>query len=144
MKRLSAEKFREIYSMVTRLCVEVLVVKDGKLLLTKRAIEPYLGMWHFPGGTVMYGELLEETVRRKAAEELGIEVVIDRMLGYLEYPEMAKLSDGGWAIGVVFKTRWISGDIKLNNEAVEFGWYDTVPENMIAVQSNFMKKNEWK
>lgn len=44
-----------------------------KALLTKRAIEPYVGMWAFPGGFINVEETADECARRKLKEEAGLE-----------------------------------------------------------------------
>ncbi|WP_286863069.1 MULTISPECIES: NUDIX hydrolase [Sphingobacterium] len=43
-----------------------------KLLLTKRAIEPYLGKWAFPGGFIREDETADECALRKLSEEAGL------------------------------------------------------------------------
>lgn len=55
--------------------------KNGKILLTKRAIKPYLGWWDLPGGFINYGESAEKALSREIKEELGIEIEIKRFLG---------------------------------------------------------------
>lgn len=44
-----------------------------KILLTKRAIEPYIGMWAFPGGFINVDETADDCARRKLKEEAGLE-----------------------------------------------------------------------
>lgn len=46
-----------------------------KILLTKRAIEPYIEMWAFPGGFINIDETADECARRKLKEEAGLESV---------------------------------------------------------------------
>lgn len=46
-----------------------------KVLLTKRAIEPYLGQWAFPGGFINLEETADSCARRKLAEEAGLKAV---------------------------------------------------------------------
>ncbi len=48
---------------------------EGKLLLTRRAIEPGLGMLDLPGGFVEPMEKAEGAVVREINEELGIKVI---------------------------------------------------------------------
>ena len=48
--------------------------KEGKLLLTRRAIEPGLGMLDLPGGFVEPMEKAEDAVVREIHEELGVKV----------------------------------------------------------------------
>ncbi len=53
----------------------------GRLLLGRRAIEPYLGMWDTLGGFLHEGEDLEDGLRRELLEETGLEVEPISFLG---------------------------------------------------------------
>jgi ADP-ribose pyrophosphatase YjhB (NUDIX family) len=64
--------------------VGAVVVKDGSLLMVRRAHDPYAGRWSIPGGTLEYGEYLTDAVRREVLEETGIEVDVGDLLGILE------------------------------------------------------------
>ncbi|MGE8426591.1 MAG: NUDIX hydrolase [Sphingobacterium sp.] len=44
-----------------------------KVLLTKRAIEPFLGKWAFPGGFIQEEETAEDCALRKLHEEAGLQ-----------------------------------------------------------------------
>ena len=54
-------------------CVDVAVIARGSVLLVKRNDSPAKGEWWFPGGRVYKGELMKDTAKRKALEEVGIE-----------------------------------------------------------------------
>ncbi len=43
-----------------------------KVLLTKRAIEPFLGKWAFPGGFIQEDENADDCALRKLQEEAGL------------------------------------------------------------------------
>lgn len=60
------------------------VVHDGALLLVRRRQPPGVGRWSVPGGRVHRGETLHEAVVREVAEETGLEVAVDRFLGWTE------------------------------------------------------------
>ena len=59
-------------------------LRDGELLLVRRGRGPAAGEWSVPGGRVQVGEELHEAVVREVAEETGIEVVVERFLGWVE------------------------------------------------------------
>ena len=56
------------------------IVADGAILLVQRGHEPQLGRWSVPGGRQEPCETLEETARREAYEETGLEVRIGEEL----------------------------------------------------------------
>ena len=63
----------------------VIVGRDGRLLLGKRAKDPFRGWWEVPGGFVERGEHPAEATVREVREELGIDVVLTGLVGiYLE------------------------------------------------------------
>jgi len=58
--------------------------RADRLLLIRRGRGPAQGEWSVPGGRVELGETLHEAVVRETAEETGLEVVVDRFLGWVE------------------------------------------------------------
>ncbi len=49
-------------------------MRDGKVLLVKRAHMPGLGLWAIPGGRVNPGETLQDAAAREILEETGITI----------------------------------------------------------------------
>ena len=64
----------------------VAVVKnnDGAVLLTKRAIPPYLGKWVMPGGKIDLGEPITAALKREVREEVGLEVHVEGLIDIFE------------------------------------------------------------
>lgn len=67
-----------------QLCVGAIVIRDEHLLLIRRGQAPGEGLWSFPGGRVEAGETLAEAVVRETAEETGITVVCEQLVGWVE------------------------------------------------------------
>jgi 8-oxo-dGTP diphosphatase len=64
--------------------VGAVAVRDDALLLIRRGRGPAAGEWSVPGGRVEMGETLHVAVVREVLEETGLEVVVDRFLGWVE------------------------------------------------------------
>ncbi len=134
-------EFDAIFSKVPRLCVELIVRTPDGIVLTKRNIEPCKGQWHYPGGTVFFGEMVTDTVRRVAKDELGVGVKIDKLLGYKEYPKMFADGYKGWPVGIVFEVSVVSGELKNVDQADAIGYFKSVPENTIPDHADYLNKN---
>ena len=84
-QRLPFEEYKQIYSRVPRFCVDLIIqTKDG-VILTKRDIEPYRGMWHLPGGTLLLRESINSAAKRIAKDEVGIKIKVEKQLGLMEF-----------------------------------------------------------
>ena len=54
--------------------IGVLILKDGKILMSKRKRSHGAGEYNFPGGHLEHGESFEECAKRETFEEAGIEI----------------------------------------------------------------------
>lgn len=62
------------------------IPRDGdRILLTRRAINPSIGKWTFPGGFVEWGEAVEAAAVRETLEETGLHVALDGLVGVYSY-----------------------------------------------------------
>ncbi len=66
------------------LCVGAVVVRDGDILLIRRASPPGRGRWSLPGGRVQAGESLAEAARRELEEETGLAGEVGKAVGWTE------------------------------------------------------------
>jgi ADP-ribose pyrophosphatase YjhB (NUDIX family) len=62
-------------------CANGIVVREGRILLGRRAHAPWRGLWGSPGGFCEHGEHPAETVVREVREETGLDVQIEDYLG---------------------------------------------------------------
>lgn len=104
----------------------LLIIKDGKILMTKRKSELGNGEYGTVGGHVDFGEHPAAAAAREAKEELGIEV------GNTEFLDCASvIKYGKHYIDISFTAEIISGIPEiLEPEKIEsVGWYslDALP-----------------
>jgi ADP-ribose pyrophosphatase YjhB (NUDIX family) len=97
-----------------------LVVRDGRLMLTRRARQPYEGMWDVPGGFVEPLEHPEQAVRRELLEETGLEVEVGPLIGVFTdvYGE-----DGVATFNLYYSASVLSGDERPADDVSEIGWF---------------------
>ena len=67
--------------LILRPAAYALIIHDGKLLLLKMR---HTGKYHLPGGGINIGERMEETLKREAQEETGIEIDVVRFAYFEE------------------------------------------------------------
>lgn len=60
--------------------VGAVIVRQGCVLLVRRATEPLKGEWSVPGGVLELGEKLHDGVRREVLEETGLEIEPQQVL----------------------------------------------------------------
>ncbi len=107
------------------LAVGAVVVRDGKVLLAKRAGEPGRGLWSLPGGAVHPGEELKAAVVRELREECGIEVAVEEAAEVIE--RMIPDAEGRLRYHYVildYRAKWLQGDLSPSEEVEEARWVD--------------------
>ncbi len=134
------EEFKAIYSKVPRLCVDLVIKTEKGVLLTFRTKNGYENQWHLPGGTIYYRERAEDAVKRVAMEELGIDVVINKFAGYLEYFSEVKERGFGYTVTLVFICKPINSEFKLDDQTEKVEFFDKIPDNTISEQKVFLEQ----
>jgi 8-oxo-dGTP diphosphatase len=107
-------------------CVDGVFVKDGKILLLKRDVEPFKGSWHVVGGHVEEDESLKAAVKREFKEETGLDIAVGDVID-------ARLEETFDRIKVIvaFEVKSAEGEIRLNSENAAYGWFDEVPRESV-------------
>ncbi|MHA1959664.1 MAG: NUDIX domain-containing protein [Candidatus Thorarchaeota archaeon] len=96
------------------------VVTDGKrVILVKRAREPFKGEWVFPGGFVEYDETVEDAAIREVLEETGVTVELQEILGVYSAPDRDPREHH---VNVVFVGKPIEGEPRGGDDAAEAEW----------------------
>ena len=111
-----------------------IIIKNQKILVAKRASEPFKGEWDFLGGFAQKGETPEEAHRREIKEELGVDCKVI-FLG--AFPGTASYKEYSFpAVGFAYLTE-IKGKIKLNKkENSKLAWVPISKLKTIAFDSN--------
>jgi len=103
-----------------RPCVTAVIGDTDRVLLTRRAVQPGLGLWDLPGGFMEPGEHPEQALAREICEELGVGLKSTELLGF--YPDVYGKEDIH-ILNIVFCCR-IEGEMVLcEKEFQEIRWF---------------------
>jgi 8-oxo-dGTP diphosphatase len=109
------------------LAVSAAILRDGKLLVVRRARKPALNLYTFPGGAVELGETLNEAAKREVAEETALTIEPVALAGHRE--AVARDTQGAVKrhfVILCLAAQWRAGEIKLNEELDDARWIDPV------------------
>jgi ADP-ribose pyrophosphatase YjhB (NUDIX family) len=97
-----------VYFADPKVAAAVLVQKEGKILLVRRAINPARGRWTMPAGFIDAGEDPRRAAERECLEETGLQVrvmgVVDVLFGQ-EHPR-------GAHIIIFYRAEILGGELK--------------------------------
>jgi ADP-ribose pyrophosphatase YjhB (NUDIX family) len=68
--------------------VGTLPTEAGRVFLARRAIDPGIGLWTYPGGFLEVGEAAQEGARRETEEETELRVAVGGLIGVYSRPEV--------------------------------------------------------
>ena len=133
-------EYDAIFSRVPRLCVEVVIVDPERgVLLTLRDIPPNVGAWHIPGGTVLFAEPVVDAVRRVARFELGLDVGVGELIGYIEYPSHCTAGLDS-PVGLAFRAEPVGGPPSTEQLRDGCAWFSRLPAGLYEEQREFLAR----
>lgn len=110
-------------------CVAVMVVREGKILLALRGIEPAKGKWDIPGGFIEPGESAEQAAVREIFEETSLRVRIRAFLGSISdvYGERREPT-----LNLCFIAEILEGEPRPRSDVAKLAWFcpDQAPAAM--------------
>ncbi|MCC6387276.1 MAG: NUDIX hydrolase [Dehalococcoidia bacterium] len=113
------------------------VREDGAILLVRRAIEPRMGTWVFPGGYMDVGETAEEAAARETREEALLDVQDLSLVGVYTRTEAG-------VVVIVYEGRAL-GEAAAGEECLEVAWFapGAIPWEELAFDSTEWALREW-
>ena len=107
------------------LAVSAAIIRDGKVLIVRRARSPALSLYTLPGGTVELGESLTDAVVREVREETSLSIEPVAFAGHREV--ITRDAQGRIErhfVILCFAARWFAGEPFLNDELDDARWID--------------------
>lgn len=94
--------------------------REGRIMLVRRAIEPFKGRWDVPGGFIKPGEDGDDALRRELAEELGVEVLVGAAAEVIADTYGA---DGVPTLNIFYLARIVRGEPAPADDVAEIAWF---------------------
>ena len=140
---LTLKEFFDIYSKVPRLCVDLVIKSKDGVLLAKRAIEPYKGFWHLPGGTVFKKEKIFDAVSRIAKDETGLAVMPNKFIGYMEFLDEVRSDVEFHSVSIAIEVKPIGNNFRPDENASNLKYFKKLPSKTLKQHKNFLKGNSY-
>jgi 8-oxo-dGTP diphosphatase len=113
-----------------RVGVGAVIVHAGRVVLIKRGKEPLLGRWVVPGGTVEWGESLQDALVREVQEETGLTVRPGELLTVFDRIERGPEGTRYHYVILDYLCEWLSGTLVAGSDAQDAAW--AAPEDLPA------------
>jgi ADP-ribose pyrophosphatase YjhB (NUDIX family) len=108
-----------IHFVNPKVAAAVLIEQDGRVLLVRRANEPFRGLWTLPAGFINGGEDPAEAAARECLEETGLIVNVMRVLDVIAGREHKRGAD----FIIVYLAEVVSGELMPDDDADAAEWF---------------------
>jgi ADP-ribose pyrophosphatase YjhB (NUDIX family) len=121
-----------------RLVVGTLPVRDGRVHLARRSIEPGIGRWTYPGGFLELGESAQEGARRETEEETQLLVEVGRLVGAYSRPYVG-------VVTLIYEATIVGGEVAPGAETTEVRAFgpDEIPWDELAFSTVESALRDW-
>jgi 8-oxo-dGTP diphosphatase len=124
-----------------KLAAGVVAVKDDRVLLVRRAVDPRQGDWALPAGFVEIDESPTEAAARECLEETGFVAEVNDLLGVFH----GRDNPDSPVILIVYWAKIVGGELKADDDVDEVRLFapDQIPDNL-AFESTRQALTQWK
>ena len=132
------ELCKYVFYLDPKLVACVIIEKDNKIVLLKRAMRPERGKWVMPGGYVDRGEKVEDAAIRETREECEIDIELKDLFGVYSYP-------GYLEVVIVYLAEYKSGILAAGDETTDITLIDIeeIPWDNLAFESTKDALNDY-
>ena len=126
-----------IHYVNPKIIVGALALKDDKVLLCKRDINPGKGKWTLPSGFMEMGESIEQGAKREAKEEANLELNLNMLYGTYSIPRIGQVL-------FIYVANIVNEDFRAADETIEvklFGVSEIPWENIAFPSVEFFLRN---
>lgn len=110
---------------VPALAVDVVIEREGEIVLVQRGKEPYKDRWALPGGFVEENERTEEAAKREAKEETNLKINIKELIGVYSDP---KRDPRGHVVSITYLAKEEKDKLESSSDAKNAGYFS--PKNL--------------
>ncbi len=122
---------RWMYFSDPKVAAAVLVEQGGRVLLVRRANEPFRGLWTLPAGFVDADEDPARAAARECEEETGLTVRVTRVLDVIAGREHERGAD----FVIVYAAEVESGSLRAGDDADDARWFEMSDLPPLAFQA---------
>jgi ADP-ribose pyrophosphatase YjhB (NUDIX family) len=120
--------------------VGVVVWKDDKVLLIRRAKPPRSGQWSIPGGAQELGETVRDTALREVKEETGLDIAVTDFIEVVDFIERDDAGDVLYHYTLVdWSAEWRDGEAIPGDDVSEILWIDPVELERFGIWSETVR-----
>ena len=105
-----------IHYLNPKVIVGTVPVKEGKVLLCKRAIKPRYGLWTLPAGFMENEETIEQGAFRETEEETSTQVEMGKLYAIFNIPQIHQ-------VYMLHLAKVVNDDFKKTTESLDVGLF---------------------
>jgi ADP-ribose pyrophosphatase YjhB (NUDIX family) len=118
-----------------------IIVRNGEILLVKRAVFPKIGWWCLPAGFMEWAEHPRQTTIREVKEETGLDIKLNGLFDVYSGDDDPRLN----AVLILYLAEITGGEITPDDDAQDVAFFnlDKLPDK-IAFEAHFRAIDDYK